>query len=395
MYTLLKKCRACGSRTLTPVFNVGVQPLANDFRSDSDPHSGFYPLNVLFCEECSLAQLSVIVDPSVMYSNYHYLTSNSKTMEAHFHVLANDLKSRAGRVGSVLEIGSNDGTLLRFLNGKNFSPIMGVEPATNLSRVALNSGIPTTPEFFNLKTATALRAMDGEYDFIIARHVFCHIPDWMDCVEAISQLCHDDTLVYIEAPYARSTLKGLEFDQIYHEHMSFMSLRPMNRILNRFNLYIQDVVEYGIHGGTIGLFVGRKPPVAGFTDSITAKDWLAFSDTIRSSVIPSMVSLVYDLTKEGKTICGYGASAKSTVWINSCGWTDKSIKFVTDTTPSKWDKMIPGTSIPVVDPGALMRELPSYAILFSWNYAKEIIEKEKLFRESGGKFIIPHTCEII
>lgn len=403
MYKLHTACRACGYGTpmapgvksaepekLIEVFDLGLQPLANDFRKEGEEHSGFAPLKVLFCPRCSLAQLSVTVDPRILYSNYSYVTSTSATMQDHFTRLIDDIRQEQ-RPDKVLEIGSNDGALLRRFQ-KEGSYVLGVDPAKNLVKIANEESTPTLPRLFNRDTSQEIKSIGVQFDVIMARHVFCHISDWREFIYSLSILVERDTLVCIEVPYAANTLKNVEFDTVYHEHLSYLTLKSMNALLESSRLRIHNVIHYPIHGGSILLMlrskyygkVMEKP----FGDSITEQDWKRFAVEARNQ-INRLAHTVNAAIAQGKRVAGLGASAKSTVWVNACGFSRKQIQFIADNTPQKQLCFSPGTDIPIMDEGAILRELPDYVILWAWNYKDEILEKFKRARELGVKFIIP------
>ncbi len=401
MYTQHTHCRACGygapgaqgiksepTAKLIEVFDLGIQPLANDF-SPGEERSGYAPLKVLFCPRCSLAQLSVVVNPSILYRHYAYITSTSNMMRDHFEKLIADIGNETSGQ-SVLEIGSNDGRLLAAMQEKGYR-VLGIDPAENLAELARSRSIPTQTGFFGKQTAIYIQ----QVDIVIARHVFCHVDDWRDFIAGLEEVSHSQTLVCIEAPYAADTLKNCEFDQVYHEHLSFLSIRAIEALLKDTQFRIHHIIRYPIHGGTILVMLRRKdsgieprPSIAELKENITLDDWQSFADEARSQ-IGRLRTTVQSLTAEGKRVAGLGASAKSTVWINACGFTRKDIAFIADNTPQKQYTYSPGTEIPIVDEGAILRELPDYVVMWAWNYRSEIMDKFSLARSKGVKFIIP------
>ncbi len=419
MYKLHTHCRACGlgrpeiptlkvstaagpaekEQKLIEVLDLGVMPLANDFVAQGGEHAGYAPLKLMWCPRCTLAQLSVVVDPKVLYKNYPYVTSKSQMMKDHFNKLATDLENECGKKGFVVEIGSNDGTLLEHLDKRGFDKCLGIEPADNLVDMACKRGVNTWCEYFTEETAKdILHDYGREPDLVIARHVFCHIDDWSTTIKGLDKLCGKDTVIAIEVPYLVDTIKHVEWDQIYHEHLSYLTTEALWWALKETKLSIVKVYQYAIHGGAI-VFILRNLDVPHeswlINDCVTLENMKGFAKDALDNV-STLMAYVGDLVAQGKTVVGYGASAKSTQWIQRCCFTRKHLKFITDETPSKQYKCSPGTDIPIVDPGALTRELPDYAILFSWNYMDEIIAKEKIFRAKGGKWLIPHgKIEII
>lgn len=401
MYTENTACRACGyaqstaqgikyssSETLIEVLNLGVQPLANDFHRQGAIQAGYAPLKVLFCPRCSLAQLSVVVDPAILYRNYPYVTSPSQTMREHFDMLIKDIEAEAGCHKRILEIGSNDGKLLAELQ-KRQHLVTGIDPAANLAAIATAAGIPTVTAQF----PSAQIPVTWDFDIIIARHVFCHVDNWKEFVLGLGRISNKDTLVCIETPYAVDTLSKCEFDTVYHEHLSYLTIKSVAALLKNTHWQLHKMIRYSIHGGAILLMLRRKdsghpsaPEV--LSDSVTLDDWMAFGMKAKSQ-IGKLRSTVLDLVGQGKRIAGLGASAKSTVWINSCGFTRREIGFISDNTPQKQLMFSPGNDIPIADEGAIMRELPDYTICFAWNYMDEILRKFDTYLLNGGKFIVP------
>lgn len=414
MYKNTTVCRACGlgakgpptlkesaaagpaqsAEKLQKVFSLGLQPLANDFCSAEEEQAGFAPLEVMFCPNCSMAQLSVTVDPAILYGHYRYVTSTSQTMRDHFQRIL-DLLPLESRPMRVLEIGSNDGLMLEFLKNKGHT-VMGVDPADNLAFKARQRGIDTVCEFWTSHVGQYLASWKP--DFVIARHVFCHVDNWRDFIAGIEAVSGPETLTCIEAPYVRDLLDKGEFDTIYHEHTSYLTIGAMSRLLSPTRLRLHRIDHMPIHGGALFIQLRHKdsdcPPDKSVTEMLMNEDcgleaWREFEMKAHGK-IGALASFVDNVRTNGKTVVGYGASAKSTVWINACKFTRKHISFITDTTAEKLYRFSPGSDIPIVDEGALTRELPDYAICFAWNYLPEILEKEKLYISKGGKFIVPH-----
>jgi len=419
MYRTLQTCRACGlgeptiptlkqstaagqayaeEQKLIPVFDLGVQPLANDFVEKGGTHKGFAPLKVLFCPRCTLAQLSVAVDPQVLYRDYLYVTSPSRTMQEHFAKLRK-LIGEEQSATSVLEIGSNDGALLRFMEKNGASRILGIDPARNLSNLASKEHIPTINAVWDRDAAEDAAAhFETGVDIILARHVFCHVDNWKDFLHNLAVPSKKDTLVCIEVPYVQDLLEGCEFDTIYHEHTSYLSIQSFRAALNGSPWRLHRVERLEIHGGALLLMLRRTDyegkaqesvRKALESESITLERWREFAVKAHRK-IGELSAFVRNLVTSGQEVVGYGASAKSTVWINACSFTRSQLRFITDTTLLKQYRFSPGSDIPIVDEGALTRELPKYAVCFAWNFFPEIYEKEKIFREKGGKWILPH-----
>lgn len=411
-------CRACGfgkpeiptlkhslaagipeePQSLIPVMDLGLQPLANDFRGSTDWRTGYYPLSVLFCPRCTLAQLSVVVSPETLYSNYPYVTSPSATMREHFESIVDDIMFEIGERRGAIEIGSNDGLLLDYMRRRGFGPLLGIEPAGNLARLATEQrNITTINSFFSKKAALDAESINPIPAVIIARHVFCHIDNWREFIDNLAILSDKETLICIEVPYAVDQLRAGSWDQCYAEHLSYLTVKAMAYLIAASPFRLHRVIHYPIHGGAIMLMLRAKnsgilphPSVgkAVVNENVTSDDWQLLNNAASRSIF-TLRSLVDGFRVKGQKVVGYGASAKSTVWLNACKFDRRDISFVCDNTPQKLWTEIPGTNIPVVDEGALTREYPDYAVLFAWNFADEIIAKEKKFKEHGGKWIIP------
>lgn len=408
MYSDKTFCRACNygkqnvptgvksehnGERLIQVFDLGLQPLANDFGTVE--HAGYAPLSVLFCPCCTLAQLSVVVDPAILYSEYPYVTSKTKTMQDHFGSLWTViLKEKACE--SVVEIGSNDGDFLKFANEHGAKKVIGIDPAQNLSAYAIERGIPTICNVFNSDSAYSAGLSIKEPEVIVARHVFGHIDDWHEFMHGIQILAGKDTLLVVEIPYVVDLLNNTEFDTIYHEHLSYISIASIKALLKSTNFHIHNIVRFPIHGGALAVMIrrndyGLKPDdsVDSFRETITEHTWKSFSFKAKTK-ISELSKFVNDAVSSGQTVCGFGASAKSTVWINACGFTTKQIKFICDCTPYKQYTLSPGTDIPIVDEGALLRELPDICINFAWNFSDTVIEKNQPYLNHGGQIISPY-----
>lgn len=412
MYTIHSRCRACnfgppilpggtkaGTNTdrLLPAFNLGVQPLANDFCLENEARAGFAPLEVLFCPQCGLAQLSVVVAPEILYGrNYPYVTSKSDMMKDHFAALWRDCSPLA-KFKSVLEIGSNDGDFLEFCREHGADGVLGIEPALNLADVAEKKGIRTIRDFFSSTSAAMASQAMPQAGMIFARHVFCHVPDWQAFMANLQLLAGPDTIICIEVPYVMDQIERLSFDQIYHEHCSYLSIRAIKALLNAGPFCLKDIKHYTIHGGAIVLIIQRRSPelcasqqVLDYLEAerLSLATWEDFSAKSHNA-IQKLRGLIKQLRKEGKRVVGFGASAKSTVWINAMGLTRQDLACVYDCTPGKWYRFIPGTDIPIVNQGAFFVDDPEYAVLFAWNFAEEIMDKNRKWMQGGGSFIVP------
>lgn len=409
MYKLHTHCRACNygnpvasgiksapSEKLIPVLDLGVQPLANDFQDEVGEHAGFAPLKVMFCPRCSLAQLSVVVPPKILYSNYNYVTSPSSMMRDHFEKLWSDMLSE-GEIKSVLEIGSNTGDFLSFCSSRGAERVVGIDPAENLCKIAISKAVPSIPEMFNYESAVKANALLLGADAVVARHVFCHIDDWHDFVECLKSVGGKETIYVIEAPYTPDTIAMNSWDQIYHEHLNYLTIKSMRALLSGTGLHIHKVNRYSIHGGTVAIVLRRDessvaPDVRDWVktaeENFGEETWRSLAKRASTQQV-RLRDCIEGIVDQGKTVAGFGASAKSTVWINAAGLTRRHIRFICDSTPQKQYKFSPGSEIPIVDEGALIRDLPDFAVCFAWNFMPEVLKNQSLYIKNGGRFIVP------
>jgi len=395
-YKLRTTCRACQGTELVPVFDLGVQPLANDHKKPGEACQGFYPLAINRCDRCGLAQLSVVVDPQVMYEHYTYTTSTSDTMFRHFQRLLTDIESEKVR-RNVVEIGSNTGALLNFMAKHGKFQTLGVEPAKNLAAMAETMSVSTIAKFFNFKAVSQIQSRMPHPGVVLARHVFAHIDDWQEFMACLEGIADRDTLVCIEVPWVKDLLERVEFDSVYAEHLSYVSLKPVAHLLKATPFHIHRVIRYSIHGGALLIMLRRNDsgvPTHLSADeflaeeNITAADWQAFHYAAHKK-IAALKELVGKLRLDGKIVSAFGASAKATVLLNACKFTTNQIAFVTDNSPLKPGCLVPGTGIPIIEEGQMLSEHPDYVILTAWNYREEILAKNAKYRSRGGKFIIP------
>lgn len=408
MYFQKTSCRACGyaykgpqgikalqSENLIEVFDLGIQPLANDFKNECDEHSGYAPLKVMFCPMCTLAQLSTVVKPEILYSDYPYVTSKSKTMRDHFGSLWSEIL-KENQVESILEIGSNDGDFLQFAKEHGAKKVIGIDPAQNLADLAVERGITTICNVFNRHSAYSAALSVSQPDVIVARHVFCHADDWQEFIRGIDVLSGPETLTVIEVPYVMDLLKNVKFDTIYHEHLSYLSITAINHLLATTSFHLHKIVPFPVHGGAIALMIRRNNcgieidnSVSSFKENITVATWKEFAINAKAK-ISQLSAFVNDAVSQGKRVCGLGASAKSTVWINACGFKKQHINFICDCTPNKQYRFSPGSNIPVVDEGALLRDLPDICINFAWNFMDECLAKNQAYINYGGQIVSPY-----
>lgn len=398
------RCRACREGNLHGFLSLGETPLANSFLREDQLNSRepTFPLEVVFCSSCGMVQLGHVVPPELMFRNYLYISSMSNTLRRHFSDLASETVKRFQPPGNSLavDIGSNDGTLLKEFQAKGVRTL-GIEPATNIAKLAEADGIETINDFFGPRTATQVVERRRKARIITAANVFAHVDDLDDFLRGVDTLLEEEGVLVIEVPYLVDLLEKTEFDTIYHEHLSYFSLRPLTHLFRRFGMEVLDVRRVGIHGGSIRVFVKRSSnplPVSGSVEellSLERERGLDSLETYRAfagrvvSIKEGLLRLLAALKGEGKRIVGYGASAKGNTLLNYCGIGPEVLDYIVDNIPLKQGLYTPGMHIPVLPEEKLLEDQPDAALILAWNFAEEIMEKQRRYREKGGRFIIP------
>ncbi len=399
----MSRCRICGSETLKKFLSLGPSPLANNFRTAQQLQQPepYFPLDVWFCDRCWLVQLVDVVPPGTLFGEYAYLTGASQPMRLHFAGLAADLvqRFRLPRESLVVDIGSNDGIFLEQAQGHGLRGL-GVEPAANVVAVAQERGVETLNAFFNMEVAKHIVREKGLAKVVVATNVFAHVHDLDGFVAAVVQLLAEDGVFVIEVPYVVDMLDRLEFDTIYHEHLSYFGMRPLTLLFDRFEMQVTHVSRLKVHGGSIRVYAQRprdpapSPAVSELVAQETAQGlgalgtYAQFAQRVHA-LKNELVDLLHHLKARGARIVGYGAPAKGNTLLNFCKIGTEILDYVIDTTPIKHGRYTPGMHIPVFPEQRFHKESPDYALILAWNYADEILEKEKAFRQRGGKFIIP------
>lgn len=397
----LDNCRACDSSDLLLFLQLGPTPVPNGFLKAHHRHKAekFYPLDVCFCKKCGLVQLAHVVSPKVMFKNYVYVPSTSQTMRDHFSFLARQAlkKTKAQEGDFILDIGSNDGTLLKSFKLHKVN-ILGIDPAVNLAKKANKEGINTICALFTKELAKKIKKEYGQAKIITATNVVAHIHDLHDFLEGIKILLSDKGLLIAEFPYLLDLVKGVEFDTIYQEHLSYFSITPFKKLIEKHGLSLLDVERLPVHGGSVRIFVGKKyaresPGVKKLLSLEKSKEilrpetYLKFRRKV-DKVRHELVQQLWNLRLKGKTIVGYGASAKGNVMLNYCRIGPETLDYIVDSIPYKQGKFTPGMHIPIYPESKLLEEQPDYTLLLAWNFADEIIKKQAEYRKRGGKFIL-------
>jgi len=401
----LHKCRFCNAE-LTQVFvDLGMSPLSNSFLSSNmlNHAEPFYPLRTFVCNECFLVQLEEFESPKHIFTDYVYFSSYSESWLKHAEDYVNMImrKFKLDKNSLVVEIASNDGYLLQYFKKKSV-PILGIEPAMNVAKIAEEKGIPTLIKFFGVETAKEIVVTGKQADLLIGNNVLAHVPNLNDFVSGMKILLKKDGIITIEFPHLLQLIRQNQFDTIYHEHFSYFSLSVVQKVFSAHGLTIFDVEELSTHGGSLRVYARhtenkaflinqsvnillQKEKDFGLIDISTYTKFpervIAVKQTLRNFFITAKNS--------GKTIVCYGAPAKGNTLLNYCGIGLDFVDYVVDRSPHKQGLYLPGTHIPIKAPEKILETKPDYLLILPWNLTDEIMAQMSYIRKWDGKFVIP------
>ena len=402
---MILNCRSCSGNNLKSVASFGFTPLANALLTEEQlkEPEGKFPLDLMFCADCCLVQIVETVPPKDLFSQYFYVSSISKTTLKNAEEIASKMIQDKGldERSEVLEIGSNDGYLLSNYVNKKIS-VLGVEPAENIGEIARENGVKTVTGFFGTEFAKGLRSYGYRADVIHANNVLAHVADLHGILEGIRLVLALDGVCVIETHYVRDMIESAQFDCVYHEHLCYYSATALAALFSQYGMKLVDVERTEMHGGTLRAFFQKHDGPKSFEKKERVEaflkmesSWVDQENYYRQLAWKAMdmrnelLSVMANIKGMGKSIAVYGASAKSTTLLNYFGIDQDLVDYVVDATPIKQGKYTPGTHLKIYPPESIKDKSPDYLLLLTWNFAKEIIEKEKEYRAAGGHFIIP------
>jgi len=399
-------CRSCGAPLTTVFVDLGMTPISNAFiRADQASFSEkFYPLRSFVCDACRLVQLDDFERPEThFHGEYVYFSSVSESWLRHAREFVDQSVQRFALDSSsrIVEVASNDGYLLQYFVQRGI-PCLGVDPAANCARAAWDlRQVPTEVAFFGSQTARRLREQGGAADLIVANNVLAHVPDINDFVAGFKILLKEGGIATFEFPHLLEMIRSNEFDTIYHEHYSYLSITAMEPLFARHGFAMVDVQRLQTHGGSLRIYVAHagegRPASAALADlqqeelalGLDRAETYVHFDRNAHKLKRALLRLLIDLIEQGKSIAAYGAPAKGNTLLNYCGIGRDFIPYVADRSEYKQGLLLPGTRIPVVPPDEIFKRKPDYVLILPWNLREEITEQLAGIQQWGGQFIIP------
>lgn len=402
------KCRFCDEPLTHVLCDLGMSPLANSYvkHEHSQNAEKFYPLKVWVCKKCLLAQLESFESPDAIFSDYLYFSSFSSSWVEHARRYTDMMTERFGfnSDSQIIEIASNDGYLLQHFKAKGI-PVLGVEPAANVAKVAWETKqIPSVVKFFGVETAKELVETGKSADLLLGNNVLAHVPDINDFVGGLKVALKPQGVITFEFPHLLRLIEGNQFDTVYHEHFSYLSFLAMETVFAHHGLTLFDVEELSSHGGSLRIFARHtenEAPLFATTDRVAAMKTLetdfgltnmdtytAFDEEVKATK-RKLLKFLIQAKEEGKSVVGYGAAAKGVTLVNYCGVREDLLDYVVDKSPHKQNHLMPGVHIPIYGPEKIFETKPDYVLILPWNLQKEISKEMEGIREWGGRFVVP------
>lgn len=403
--TATNTCRFCGAGLHRTFVDLGMSPLCETYPSAADLNHGeiYYPLHVYVCEKCFLVQLEQYETAENIFSDYAYFSSYSDSWLKHCEAYCDKMTKRfgLGKQSFVVEVASNDGYLLQYFVQRNV-PVLGIEPAANIAKVAVDKGVPTLVQFFGTQLAKQLAAEGRCADLVLGNNVLAQVPDLNDFVEGLKILLKPQGVLTLEFPHLLRLIEHNEFDTIYHEHFSYFSLLTTVRILEAHGLRVFDVEELSTHGGSLRVYACRaedqthrvEPAVRELIAEeervglASSEGYQSFAQRVKETKI-ALVDFLLTAARQGKSVAGYGAPGKSATLLHYCGIGKDLIEYTVDRSPYKQGRFLPGSHIPIYHPDRIRETKPDYVVILPWNLKNEIMEQLQFIREWGGRFVVP------
>jgi len=382
-----------------------MSPLCQTHLEPEELNKGesFYPLHVFICEQCLLVQLQQYVTPDEIFSEYAYFSSFSETMLRHASTYVDAVVPRFALAAhsKVIEIASNDGYLLQYFVKRGI-PVLGIEPAANVARAAVEKGVPSLVRFFGVETATQLVAEGTRGDLLLGNNVLPHVPNLHDFVGGLKVLLAPGGAITIEFQHLMRMMQGNQFDTIYQEHFSYLTLSFVVKLFAHHGLTLFDVQEISTHGGSLRIFARHadesspavSPSVAAVLEAEEREGmnrldhYEKFGERVKETK-RQLLEFLIEAKRSGKSVAGYGAAGKTNTLLNFCGIREDFMDYMVDRNPYKQGKFLPGTHIPILSPDHIKETKPDYLFIGPWNLVSEIVEQTAYIREWGGKWIVP------